>query len=208
MAYVVYHFRGATKKTVWHQEATLSDAVATMRSLCMGCVTNVVKDEYFDVEFLPNHDDDVCDRVTIFYNFRRIISATGSSRHNVYKMIDTMDDEYARYVAHCPTYPKTAAHDTFAVVSQDGSKKPWVSGTSDFATALALYDTQLEENGPAIDPDLFTYSFSDGNSWTGIIRDPEQAKKVVAKKTNGTYKSLVLYHVDSGQNAPIEPSTD
>ena len=208
MAYVVYHFHGATKKTVWHQEATLSGAVTTMRSLCMGCVPNVVKDEYFDVEFQANPDDDTRDRLTIFANFRRIISATGSNRHNVSEMLDTMADEYARYVAHCPTDQTTPAHDTFAVVSQDGSKKPWVSGTSDFATALALYDTQLEDADPRVDPELFTYSFSNGNSWTGIVRDPEQAKKVVAKKTNGTYKSLVLYHVDSGQNAPIEPSTD
>lgn len=209
MAYVVYHFHGATKKTVWHQEATLSDAVTTMRSLCMGCVTNVVKDEFFDVEFCPDPDNnELRDRLTIFANFRRIISATASSRHNVSKMLDTMADEYANYVAHCPTNTETAAHDTFAVVSQDGSKKAWVSGTSDFETTLALYDAQRDDADPQIDPKQFTYSFSRGNSWTGIIRDPEQAKHVVAKKTNGTYKNLVLYHVDSGQNAPLEPLDD
>lgn len=207
MAYVVYYFQGATNKTVWHQEATLSDAVTTMRRLCQGCVPDVVEAEYFDVEF-QTPGGETRDKLTIFANFRRIVSATGSRRHNVSKMLDTMDDEYSRYVAHCPTAQTTAAHKTFAVVSQDGSKKPWVSATSDFDTALALYDSQLEDGDPRVDPELFTYSFSNGNSWTGIIRDPEQSKKVFAKKTNGTYKSLVLYHVDSGQNAPTEPSSD
>ena len=101
--------------------------------------------------------------------------------------------------------------ETIAVVSQEGNKKPWVSASSNFATALELYKQQLEDDEPIIDQDVFTYSRTQNNTWTGIVRDPAQAKAICNKKasTAKCYNKLVLYHVDSGQNvANTEDSTD
>jgi|688.fasta_scaffold39734_3 hypothetical protein len=210
MAYVVYHFSGATKKTAWHQEATLSDAVTTMRRLCQGCVSNIVVDEYFDVEF-QTLDGESRDKVTIFANFRRLVSETGKHRHDVSKVLDTTAEAYAGYVAHCPTDQSSDSLETFAVVSQEANNKPWVSATSDFATALQLYEQQLEDDEPRIDQDVFTYSRTQNKTWTGIIRDPAQAKAICNKNASSVkcYNKLVLYHVDSGYNvANTEPSTD
>jgi hypothetical protein len=210
MAYAVYHFSGATKKTAWHQEATLSDAVTTMRRLCQGCVANIVVDEYFDVEF-QTLDGESRDKVTIFANFRRLISETGKYRHDVSKMLDTTDEAYEKYVAHCPAKQSHDSPERFAVVSQEANNKPWVSATSDFAAALDLYEQQLDDDEPRVDPDVFTYSCTKDDTWTGIIRDPEQAKAVCNKKASSAkcYNKLVLYHVDSGHNvANTEPLTD
>jgi len=178
--------------------------------LCQGCVSNIVVDEYFDVEF-QTLDGESRDKVTIFANFRRLVSETGKHRHDVSKVLDTTAEAYAGYVAHCPTDQSSDSLETFAVVSQEANNKPWVSATSDFATALQLYEQQLEDDEPRIDQDVFTYSRTQNKTWTGIIRDPAQAKAICNKNASSVkcYNKLVLYHVDSGYNvANTEPSTD
>ena len=209
MSYAVYHFCGDTKKTVWHQEATLANAVKTMRSLCQGRVPNIVNNEFFDVEFQSaSSKPGVRDKVTIFANFGRMIAAS-KHRHDVYETLDTK--KYSRHVAHCPL-KQTPALETFAVVRQ-GSKDTWVSATTDFETALSEYKNQLGQHAEADLPDLpgvsespvekemFTYSKLVCDTWTGIIRDPAQAEQL-----RRPYKHLVLYHVDSGLNVPSQPT--
>ena len=188
--FVVYHHDGRTAN--WHHcpiGGSLSAALVEMRLVCQSRTQHICTDQKYCTKFVDLHDPSVGHTVVLFCKFGKLISRLKKNRHFWNVVIDITNKDYADLVVRCPL-PDTGV---LGIVSQQDNKPCVLHAKNSELSDLVVQLANLV--GPQLLVDQHVYQVEVGDTWWGILRDPDGAMQQHAKYKK-RMSMMAAHHVD------------